>query len=426
MESFFLWLFHHVGRPVFWFQPCFYALHGWLATEMAIWMLFHPYEAKFIPGTHIQLPLTPGIMPRGRANLSHSIADTVTRTLLTETDLHQQAEKLITEENLVRGIEAVLDSIERELRNTEQIRSLYRYGEEVIPDLLSQLATGFIDRLESERGEKLRGLLQPLFTQGLSNARIDYQQAEFMTDLLFSTLLTPPYLRKMVTDGLTEGNILLIERGISQQVGGVKGFLTRFMGIDETLHKLKAFFESQPAEAEAQITEMLDRLEIRERLAERISNFSFADLQTETQNAVIGYAVDLLSETLSDHRAEITQAIASWSGTGSRIIINRLLQLNLKQWLNEKRPDLKRELARFLNRYLHRELELMIGRILPVLNIGQMIVEKLDQFSNAQLEEMIYGICRRELRWLAFLGAFLGFWIGLSSVLMAYWLPSLK
>ena len=171
---------------------------------------------------------------------------------------------------------------------------------------------------------------------------------------------------------------------------------------------------------------MLDRLEIRERLAERISNFSFADLQTETQNAVIGYATDLLSETLSDHRAEITQAISSWSGTGSRMVINRLLQLNLKQWLNEKRPDLKRELARFLNRYLHRELELMIGRILPVLNIGQMIVEKLDQFSNAQLEEMIYGICRRELRWLAFLGAFLGFWIGLSSVLMAYWLPSLK
>lgn len=389
-------------------------------------MLFHPYEAKFIPGTKIQLPLTPGIMPRGRANLSRSIADTVTSTLLTEADIHQQAEKLITEDNLVRSIEAILDSIEREFHNTEQIRSLYRYGDEVIPGLLSQLATGVINELEGERTSKLRDWIHQLLRQGLTQAKVGYPQAEFMTDILFSTLLTPPYLRKIVVDGLTEGNILLIERSISQQVGGVKGFLARFMGIDETLQKLKDFFESQPTEAEARITDMLDKLEIRERLAERISNFAFEDLQPETQEAVIGYATSLLSEALSDHRPEITQAIANWSGAGSRMVINRLLQLNLKQWLNEKRPDLKRELARFLNRYLHRELELMIARILPVLNIGQMIVEKLEQFSNQQLEEMIYGICRRELRWLAFLGAFLGFWIGLSSILMSYWLPTLK
>lgn len=426
METFFLWLFHSVFKPVFWFQPCFYAIHGWLATEMAIWMLFHPYKAMYVPGTKVKIPLTPGILPRGRVNLSRSIADTVTRTLLTEADIHQQAEKLVTEENLVRCIEALLDSIEREFQNTEQIRTIYRYGDEVIPGLLSQMTTGFIDNLEAGQSGKLRNMLTQLLNQALSNSKISYHQAEFLTDVLFNTLLTPPYIRKMVVDGLTEGNILLIERGVSQQVGGVKGFLVRFMGIDDTLQKLKTFFESQPADAEVQITETLDRLEIRERLAERISGFSFSDLAPETRQAVLGYIGSLVTETLSDNRTEITQAISNWSGTVSRLLINRLLQLNLKQWLNEKRPDLKRELAAFLNRYLHRELELMIGRILPVLNIGQMIVEKLEQFSNQQLEEIIYGICRRELRWLAFLGAFLGFWLGLVSNLMTYWLPGLK
>ncbi|MCE3236554.1 MAG: hypothetical protein K0Q50_2745 [Vampirovibrio sp.] len=426
METFFVWLFHSVFKPVFWFQPCFYALHGWLATEMAIWMLFHPYEAKYVPGTRLKIPLTPGILPRGRVNLSRSIADTVTSTLLTESDIHQQAEKLVTEENLIRCIEAVLESIEREFHNTEQIRTIYRYGEEVIPGLLSQMTTGFIDNMESEQSGKLRNMLTQLLEQALSHSKIGYQQAEFMTDVLFNTLLTPPYLRKMVVDGLTEGNILLIERGVSNQVGGVKGFLVRFMGIDDTLQKLKTFFETQPAEAEIQITEMLDKLEVRERLAERISGFSFSDLSVETRSAVLGYIASIVTETLADNRAEITEAVSNWSGTASRLLINRLLQLNLKTWLNEKRPDLKQELAAFLNRYLHRELELMIGRILPVLNIGQMIVEKLEQFSNQQLEEMIYGICRRELRWLAFLGAFLGFWLGLISNLMTYWLPGLK
>jgi uncharacterized membrane protein YheB (UPF0754 family) len=427
MKAFFIWAFHHLINPIFWFQPVFYAIHGWLATEMAIWLLFHPYEAKFIPGTKIQIPLTPGIMPRGRANLSQSIADTVTSTLLTESDLHQQAEKMITEENLIRCIEAILDSIEREMQNTEQVRRIYRYGEEVLPEMLTQLITGLIENLEENKTGKLRKALAQALAQGFLKLRVGYPQAEFMTDILFSTLLTPPYLRQIIVEGLTDTNIVRIERGISQQLGGIKGLIARFIGIDQTLMKLRDFFESHPVEAEAQITSFLDRVEMRERIAERISSFAFEDLTDETRQAVLDYVASLVVETLSDNRAEITRAVSSWSGTGSRMLINRMLQINLKEWLNLKRPDLKVEIARFLNRYLHRELELMISRVLPVLDIGQMIIEKLEQFSNEQLEQIIYGICRRELRWLTYLGAFLGFWLGLISNLINFllqnWLP---
>lgn len=423
MDVFFVWLLHSVFKPVFWFQPCFYALHGWLATEMALWMLFHPYQAKFLPGTQIQLPFTPGIFPRGRDNLFKSIAKTVTDTLLTESDLHQQAEKLITEATLVRCIEALLDSVEREMRNTDQIRRIYRYGEEVIPEFLSGFVGGLIERLEQDRGGKLKGWLSEWVGQGLAQVQLSYSQSEFLTDVLFNTLLTPYYIRKMVAEGLTDGNILVIERTLSQQVGGLKGFLVRFMGVEQMLTGLRDHFRNEPDSAERQITEILDRLEVRERLAERVARFSFSDLHLETRVAVQGYIVTLLTEMLTDNRTEIKEAIVNWSGAGSRLLINRVLQLNLKHWLNEKRPDIKLEMARFLDKYLHRELEAMISRILPVLNIGQMIVEKLEQFSNEQLEHMIYGLCRRELRWLAFLGAFLGFWLGLVSNLINYFLP---
>lgn len=423
MEAFFVWLLNSVFKPVFWFQPCFYALHGWLATEMALWMLFHPYEAKLLPGTRIPLPFTPGIFPRGRDNLFRSIARTVTDTLLTESDIQQQAEKLISEEALIRWIEALLDSIEREMRNTEQIRRIYRYGEEVLPDLLSGFVDGMIVRLEQERGGKSAAMLSEWIGQGLTQVRLNYQQAEFMTDVLFSTLLTPSYIRKLVTEGLTEGNILVIEKTVSQQMGGIKGFLVRFMGVEQMLTGLREHFRNEPDISERQITEILDRLEVRERLAERIARFSFADLPVETQVAVQQYLATLSTELLVDHHVEIRQAVAKWSQTGSRAVINRALQMNFKRWLNEKRPDVKREVARFLDRYLRRELGVMINRILPVLNIGQMIVEKLDQFSNEQLESLIYGLCRRELRWLAFLGAFLGFWLGLVSNLIHYFLP---
>jgi uncharacterized membrane protein YheB (UPF0754 family) len=243
-----------------------------------------------------------------------------------------------------------------------------------------------------------------------------------MANVLFDTLLTPYYLRKIVAEGLTEGNILIIEKSLSQQIGGLKGFLVRFMGVEQMLTGLREFSVSQPEETEVQITEIMDRLEIRERLAEKISRFSFVHLPIETQLAVKNYIATLSTEVLTDNRTEIREMIASWSGAASRLVINRLLQINLKQWLNEKRPDLKSDLAHFMAKYLHRELEVLIAGLLPVLNIGQMIVEKLNQFSNQQLEHMIYGICQRELRWLAFLGAFLGFWLGLVSNLINYFL----
>jgi uncharacterized membrane protein YheB (UPF0754 family) len=424
METFFLWSWHNLVRPVFWFQPCFYALHGWLATEMAIWLLFHPYEAKYLPGTRIQIPLTPGILPRGRANLSQSIADTVTRTLLTEADLQQQAEKLLTEENIVRCIEAALDSVAREMQNKEQIRQIYRYGVEVLPEMLSQMTTGFIDQLEHDGSGKMRKMLNDALMHALSTIQPNYPQAELISNMLFSTLLTPHYLRQLLAEGLTESNIQRIESGVSHQVGGLKGLLVKFMGIEQTLLRLREFCEQQPQEAEAHITEVLDRMEVRERIAERISNFRFTELPAETQEAVAGYMSSILSESLADHRPEMTQMVTEWSGAASRMLINQLLQVNLKTWLNEKRPELKTEMARFLLRYLNRELQSLLARVLPVLNIGQMIVEKLGQFSNAELEEIIYGICRRELRWLAILGAFLGFWLGLMSNLINFWLQN--
>jgi uncharacterized membrane protein YheB (UPF0754 family) len=422
MEAFFLWLWTSLLKPVFWFQPLFYCLHGWLATEMALWMLFHPYEAQYIPGTRIQLPLTPGILPRGRENLFQSIAHTVTTTLLTEEDIHRQTEKLITEETLVRCIEALLESVERELRNTEQLRQIYRYGDEVLPELLKQTLNNMIEGLDSAQGSKGRAFIERLLENTLPAIQLNYTQAEFLTDALFNTLMTPPYLRQMLVEGLSEGNILMIEKGISSGIGGVKGVLVKLMGLDKTLMQLRDFCQDKPEESEQRITEMLDKLEVRERLAERISRFSFEELSPETRSAVLGYTVSMLSETLVDNRVEILATLESWSSRASRAVISQFLQLNVKTWLNEKRPDLKLQIARFLNRYLHRELELTITRLLPVLGIGTMIVDKLEQFSNEQLEQMIYGICHRELRWLAFLGAFLGFWLGLVSNILNYWL----
>src|SRR5277367_1212694 len=80
-------IFWHIIVP-----PVLFGIHGFVATWMAVWFLFHPYEAKFIPGTRIQLPLTPGIFPKRRSKLSQAVAATVTETLLTTADIRAKVE----------------------------------------------------------------------------------------------------------------------------------------------------------------------------------------------------------------------------------------------------------------------------------------------------------------------------------------------
>jgi uncharacterized membrane-anchored protein YjiN (DUF445 family) len=62
--------------------PLLGAVIGYITNALAIRMLFRPLEEKRILG--IRVPLTPGIIPRQREQLAHSIARMVSEKLLTE------------------------------------------------------------------------------------------------------------------------------------------------------------------------------------------------------------------------------------------------------------------------------------------------------------------------------------------------------
>lgn len=56
------------------------AIIGYITNDIAIRMMFRPREPIFIMGR--QLPFTPGMIPKGRERLARSIADTVSKELL--------------------------------------------------------------------------------------------------------------------------------------------------------------------------------------------------------------------------------------------------------------------------------------------------------------------------------------------------------
>ena len=57
------------------------ALIGGITNTIAIKMLFHPYEAKYLFGKRI--PLTPGVVPMRRKEASKKLGNIITENLLT-------------------------------------------------------------------------------------------------------------------------------------------------------------------------------------------------------------------------------------------------------------------------------------------------------------------------------------------------------
>ncbi len=58
-----------------------------------------------------------------------------------------------------------------------------------------------------------------------------------------------------------------------------------------------------------------------------------------------------------------------------------------------------------------------LGKLLKAINVEQIVVDKINAFDAAQLEAMIFGIMKRELKAIVYLGALLGFLMGFINVI---------
>lgn len=59
-----------------------------------------------------------------------------------------------------------------------------------------------------------------------------------------------------------------------------------------------------------------------------------------------------------------------------------------------------------------------LGRLLQAINIEKIVVDKINAFDAAELEGMIFGIMKSELRAIVYLGALLGFIMGFINLLL--------
>lgn len=161
--------------------------------------------------------------------------------------------------------------------------------------------------------------------------------------------------------------------------------------------------------------------------------------------AKLGYAV--IDSTLGEKTDVIThnKLFAALVGDGTKEAVKRRLAAMVDDLIAEKAPEvsaaivskyraelLDARLCDIYKKYRDKEDGIVergvglyvsvlggnLGKLLKAINIEQIVVDKINALDAAQLEDVIFGIMKRELRAIVYLGAALGFLMGFINLLL--------
>ena len=136
---------------------------------------------------------------------------------------------------------------------------------------------------------------------------------------------------------------------------------------------------------------------------QRLPVSTVRELRTTIREAVRGYVKTLGPELLQGLSATI-----NWQMLANQLL-NRLRNSSV---INDSLDPVSEELALILERYLEKDLESLVAQVIPILDIDQVIIERVSATNPEELEAAVQGIVRHELQAIVNLGGALGVLIG--------------
>ncbi|PKL76190.1 MAG: hypothetical protein CVV27_11515, partial [Candidatus Melainabacteria bacterium HGW-Melainabacteria-1] len=142
------------------------------------------------------------------------------------------------------------------------------------------------------------------------------------------------------------------------------------------------------------------------------------DVEALRQNLKTG-----IRHYLLDQREKIESMLEHVEAVIGDSLSSRVLAFTPDQIEPELRQLIKREVTRFAVRYLKSDLSRLIQKALAVLKLDEMIIGKIEAYSSIDIEALILGIMRKELKNLELLGLLIGLVLGISALGIEYFLP---
>jgi uncharacterized membrane protein YheB (UPF0754 family) len=434
--DFFLGLFHLLGLGFdlsfldatkhpqafvikFLLPPLIYAIHGYVATWLAVRMLFRPYTPKYWWFTKTQIPLTPGIFPKRQSKLAQSVATTITETLLTPDDIKARAQELVNEENIFKTVDLFVDNVFlKEFRDTTKLHRLASDIATLSPTLLRQFVDSTITSLEQGKETKIASITEKIFEQVLMGTRINFEQANEIAARIVENFLTPEKIRNGLITLLSPQNIAALEESINVHASGPYRILARIIGVKRVCTEWRTFLEKEPNEAHKLIGDLTKRFGIKHQIAIQIANFDLRSMPLDNIANLKKNVVKFVEAFLIDHKADILEACRKLEDEAMATVRNAILRFNPESIPAEWLTNMKRNIASFAYSYLKRELGTMVEQAIPSLGVHALIARKIDLFAPQQLEALVYRICQNELHALEMFGLFIGGFMGLIQIFL--------
>jgi len=380
---------------------------GYFTNDVAIKMLFRPYKPKQLFGKRI--PFTPGLIPSNQARLAKKVSDVIMRSLLTPEELQKLASKLLQTERVESAISWLLQLALEQMQGSSQNKTAKILGN-VLQDLLGQSLPRLL-KVWSRRDDFLEPQLNQIFDQVLLDFTLNEDQAAQVSDWAVNGLLPADRVRLLLIDFLSDYNIQVIDETLRSKTSGTYWVVANIFGVRNALTRLRAVCVEEPQKSNARITELVAGLGVKVRLQRWLQAFSLQELPVSTVRQLRTTLRQTIKTYLKENGSDLLQKLSvsiDWEKLASQL----LGRLQASPVMTDSLGSVSRELALLLERYLERDLENIVMQTIPILNIDQVIIERVNATSPQELEKAINTIVRSELQAIVNLGGILGFVIG--------------
>lgn len=380
---------------------------GYFTNDIAIKMLFRPYEPKTIFGRRI--PFTPGLIPSNQERLAQKISEVIMRSLLTPEEMQRLARRLLQPERTEKAIGWLLNLALEQMQGSSQNRTAKILGN-ILQDLMGQSLPRLL-RVWSRREDFLETQLNQIFDQVLLDFQLNAEQAAQVSEWMVNGVLPPNRVRQLLVDFLSDYNIQVIDETLRSKTSGTYWVVANIFGVRNALTRLRAVCTDEPEKSNARIAELTAGLGVKVRLQKWLQQFSLQELPVSTVRQLRATLRQTIKTYLKNNGSELLQTM-SVSIDWEKLALQLLGRLQSSAVMNESLGMVSQELALILERYLERDLEAIVMQAIPILNIDQVIIDRVNATSPAELEGAINTIVRGELQAIVNLGGILGFVIG--------------
>ncbi len=380
---------------------------GYFTNDLAIKMLFRPYRPYYV--FKRRLPLTPGLIPSNQGRLAKRIADTIMGSLLTPSELENLARRLLHIDRTQQAIRWLLELALDQVQSRNKARTAELVGK-VLQDLFGASLPRLL-RVWARRDDFLKAQLDQVFDQVLLEFQLSSEQAQQLSNWMLIGVFPPDTLRRMLIDFLTDRNIQVIDEIFRSKTSGTYWVVANLFGVRNALVRLRSFCLDERQTSNERIAELIEALNVNARLQEIFRRLSLQNLPVATVRDLRRNMREAVRDYIRKSGPDLLQGLSNtvdWEMLATQLL-NRLQN---SQVVNASLDPVSEELALVLERYLEKDLEKLVAQIIPILDIDQVIIDRVNATNPRELELAIQGIVRNELQAIVNLGGALGFLIG--------------